>query len=257
LIHRPPSASALRAIKIALFLFALLPLTRLIVRALTNTLGANPIETITRSTGTWTLVFLCITLAITPLRRITSIHWLIRLRRMLGLFAFFYACVHFTTFIWFDHWFDVAEIIKDIVKRPFVTIGFAGFVLLVPLAVTSTDSMIRKLGRRWAKLHRLIYLIAVLGVVHYWWLVKKDLTQPIIYAIVVTLLFLLRVRRGGATVPGRAQSAAAAVRAPGARGGSREAPRVALHLGCPTESALTRAAKESSAQPDRSLSVSR
>lgn len=198
---KPPSARALRAIKAAVFVAALLPLARLVAGAFAGTLGTNPIETITRSTGTWTLVFLCITLAVTPVKRMTSMSWLLRLRRMLGLFTFFYACAHFTTFVWFDHWFDAQEIIKDIVKRPFVTVGFAAFLLLIPLALTSTDAMMRRLGRRWGKLHRLIYLIAVLGVVHYWWLVKRDLTQPLIYSIVVALLLLLRLGRNSGAAP--------------------------------------------------------
>ncbi len=121
-----------------------------------------------------------VALSVTPLRRWTSANWLLKLRRMLGLFAFFYASVHFMTFVWFDHWFDVAEILKDVVKRPFVTVGFAAYLLLLPLAMTSTDRMVRKLGRNWQRLHRLVYVIAVLGVVHFWWLVKRDVTEPLL-----------------------------------------------------------------------------
>lgn len=171
-----------------LFLACLIPLGRLIVFALTDGLGANPIEFITRSTGTWTLVLLLTTLSITPLRRLTSQARLMRFRRMLGLFAFFYACLHFTTYIWWDQFFDWAGIVKDVVKRPFITIGFAAFLLLIPLAVTSTNAMMRRLGRRWQSLHRAVYFIAVAGVVHYWWLVKKDITQPAIYGLVLALL---------------------------------------------------------------------
>lgn len=176
-----------------LFLACLFPLARLIVLAFSDGLGANPIEFITRSTGTWTLVFLLITLSVTPARRLTGLAALLRLRRMLGLFAFFYACLHFTTYIWLDQFFDWAAIVKDVIKRPFITIGFAAFVLLVPLAVTSTNAMMRRLGRRWQTLHRAIYFIAAAGVVHYWWLVKKDITQPALYGLVLTLLLGYRV----------------------------------------------------------------
>lgn len=180
-------------LKALTFLLCLIPLARLGWLGLNNGLGANPIEFITRSTGTWTLVFLMITLSVTPLRRITGWNGLIRFRRMLGLFAFFYVCLHFTTYIWLDQFFDWAEIVKDVIKRPFITIGFACFVLLIPLAVTSTNAMQRRLKRRWQQLHRLIYLIAIGGVVHYWWLVKKDITQPAIYALVLAVLLGFRL----------------------------------------------------------------
>lgn len=179
-----------------LFLVCLLPLLRLIWLATTNGLGANPIEFITRSTGTWTLVGLLLTLGVTPLRRLTGWNGLIRYRRMLGLFAFFYACLHFTTYIWLDQFFDPASIARDIVKRPFITVGFAAFVLLLPLAFTSTRDMIRRLGRNWQRLHRLIYPIALLGVLHYLWLVKKDVTQPLIYGAVLLILLALRLPWG-------------------------------------------------------------
>ena len=165
-----------------------MPLARLIVGFYLDTLGANPIESITHSTGTWTLVFLLITLSVTPLRRLTGFAELLQLRRMLGLFAFFYGSLHFTTYIWLDQFFDVAAIWRDIVKRPFITIGFAAFVLMIPLAITSTNKMMRRLGgRRWLALHRLIYISAICAVIHYWWLVKRDLTQPAIYAAVLTV----------------------------------------------------------------------
>ncbi len=180
-------------LKALTFLLCLIPLARLGWLGLNDGLGANPIEFITRSTGTWTLVFLMITLSVTPLRRITGWNGLIRFRRMLGLFAFFYVCLHFTTYIWLDQFFDWAEIVKDVIKRPFITIGFACFVLLIPLAVTSTNAMQRRLKRRWQQLHRLIYLIAIGGVVHYWWLVKKDITQPAIYALVLAVLLGFRL----------------------------------------------------------------
>lgn len=180
-------------IKTLLFIVCLLPLARLGVLGWQNGLGANPIEFITRSTGTWTLVFLLITLSVTPLRRLTGHNQLMRYRRMLGLFAFFYACLHFSTYLWLDQFFDFAAILKDIAKRPFITIGFAAFLMLIPLAITSTNAMQRRLKRRWQQLHRLIYLIAVCGVLHYWWLVKKDITQPAIYAVLLTVLLGFRL----------------------------------------------------------------
>lgn len=181
-------------LKVVLFILSLGPFVRLVIGAFTNNLGANPVELLTRSTGTWTLVFLCITLAITPVRKVTGWNWLTLYRRMFGLFAFFYVCLHFTTYIWFDQYFDVEAIVKDVIKRPFITVGFAAFVLLIPLAITSNNYLVRKMGaRRWQLLHRLIYPICILGVVHYWWLVKRDLTQPIIYAVIVAVLLLARL----------------------------------------------------------------
>jgi sulfoxide reductase heme-binding subunit YedZ len=191
---RNPSARAVAAIKVTVFAVALLPLARLVAGFILGRLGVNPIETITRSTGTWTLVFLLVTLTVTPLRKLTGLHWLLRLRRMLGLFAFFYVCLHFTTYVWLDQFFDWRGIVKDIAKRPFITVGFTAFVLLIPLAATSTNAMVRRLGAaRWQALHRLVYVIATLGVVHYWWLVKKDVTQPASYAGVLALLLGYRV----------------------------------------------------------------
>jgi sulfoxide reductase heme-binding subunit YedZ len=187
-----PRANQVAWLKAGLFAACMVPLARLVYGAFTDRLGANPIETITRSTGWWTLFLLAVTLAVTPLRRWSGANWLLRLRRMLGLFAFFYALAHFTTFIWFDHWFDAAEILKDVVKRPFVTVGFAAFLLLLPLAVTSNNAMVRRLGRNWQRLHRLVYAIAVLGVLHFWWLVKRDLTEPILFALAFTVLLALR-----------------------------------------------------------------
>jgi len=184
----------LPALKNLIFLVCLIPLARLGFYGYTDQLGANPIEFITRSTGTWTLVFLLITLSITPLRKLGGLPWLARLRRMLGLFAFFYACMHFTTYIWLDQFFDLHAIYKDVLKRPFITIGFTAFLLLIPLALTSNNAMIKRLGgKRWQQLHRLVYLIAIGGVVHYWWLVKKDITQPVLYAAVLAGLLGYRV----------------------------------------------------------------
>jgi sulfoxide reductase heme-binding subunit YedZ len=182
--------------KAGLFIVALLPFVRLVVAAFTDQLGANPLEFITRNTGDWTLYFLCITLAITPLRRLLNAPFLIKSRRMLGLYAFFYASLHFLTFFWFDHFFDVAEMLTDVVKRPFILVGFTAFMLLLPLAMTSTNKMIKRIGaKRWQQLHKLIYVIVSLGVLHYFWMKagKHDFTQPVIFAVVVTLLLALRV----------------------------------------------------------------
>ena len=191
------------------FVLALLPLLILIAQAfsgqfptgpvlarlgLDQDLGANPVEFVQHATGSCTLIFLCITLAITPLRKLTNQPWLIKFRRMLGLFAFFYGCLHFLTYLWPDQQFNVAGMMKDVVKRPFITMGFTAFVLLIPLALTSTAGMIRRLGgKRWQQLHRLIYASAVAGVIHYLWLVKSDIRKPLAYAAVVTLLLGYRV----------------------------------------------------------------
>jgi methionine sulfoxide reductase heme-binding subunit len=191
-----PNLQQFRIIKAVLFAAALLPLARLVLFAFTDRLGANPIEFITRNTGDWTLYFLCITLAITPLRRLSKWNWLIKLRRMAGLFTFFYGLLHFTTFFWFDHFFDISEMLKDVIKRPFILVGFIAFVLLIPLAVTSTNGMIRRLGgKRWQWLHRLIYLIAPLGILHFWWMKagKHDFAQPIVFGCIVAVLLMIRI----------------------------------------------------------------
>jgi sulfoxide reductase heme-binding subunit YedZ len=180
-------------LKPIVFCACLVPLARLGWKALNSALGANPIQVITFSTGTWTLVFLLITLSVTPLRKLTRQYWLIQYRRMLGLFAFFYGCLHFTTYIWLDQFFDLHSIYKDIWKRPFITAGFTGLVLMIPLAATSTKWAIRKLGKRWQTLHRLIYISATAGVVHYLWLVKKDKRIPEMYAAVLAVLLVYRV----------------------------------------------------------------
>ena len=209
-----PSPAALARIRAVAFVVALAPLAPLVGAAFTGGLGVNPVEFVTRSTGTWTLSFLLVTLAVTPLRRITGWNWLIRLRRMLGLFAFFYACLHFTTYVWLDQFFDAAAIARDIVKRPFITVGFAAFVLLVPLAVTSANAMVRRLGgKAWQRLHYLIYLIATLGVVHYWWLVKKDVTQPMLFAFALAVLLAYRVRHQVRELGGRYAAAGCGKRA--------------------------------------------
>ncbi|MFM9970650.1 MAG: sulfite oxidase heme-binding subunit YedZ [Burkholderiales bacterium] len=190
------SERAVTAIKAALFVLALLPLAYLVAGAffVPEWLGVNPAEYITRSTGDWTLRLLLVTLAVTPLRRLSGWAWVLRFRRMLGLFAFFYALIHMSSYVSFDHVFDVGEIIKDIIKRPFITVGFACLLLLIPLAVTSTNAMVRRMGaKRWQALHRLVYVIAPLGVLHFWWMVKRDLTEPIIYASLLTVLLGYRI----------------------------------------------------------------
>ena len=181
-------------LKLAIFPLCLVPLALLVWKAATANLGANPIEAITHSTGDWTLRFLLVTLAITPLRKLTGQLWLIGLRRMVGLFAFFYGCLHFLTFIWLDQGFDVHSMIKDVYKRPFITLGFTAFVLLAPPAVTSTRKMIQRLGgRRWQWLHRLIYVSATAAIVHFTWAMKKDIHRPIEYGIVLGVLLGCRV----------------------------------------------------------------
>lgn len=190
------SDKGLSALKGFLFVAALVPLAYLVAGAFwyPQWLGANPAEYITRSTGDWTLRLLLLTLAVTPLRRITGWAWLLRLRRMFGLFTFFYALLHLSSYVSFDHVFAWGEILKDIIKRPFITVGFLSLLLMVPLAVTSTNAMVRRLGgRRWQMLHRLIYLIGPLAVLHFWWMVKRDLTEPIIYAVLLAMLLGYRL----------------------------------------------------------------
>jgi sulfoxide reductase heme-binding subunit YedZ len=202
------TAAHSKRVKLVIFLLALLPLLRLIERGVHDNLSANPLEFITRATGDWAMYFLCLTLLITPLRRLTQMNWLLRLRRLLGLYVFFYAVLHFLCFLWFDHFFDLEEIGKDILKRPFIAVGFTALVLLVPLVVTSTDRMMRQLGRWWGRLHRLIYVVALLAVLHFWWMKsgKNNLQEPMIIALVMILLlgsrlvFLWRYRRTPATV---------------------------------------------------------
>lgn len=181
--------------KSLVFALCLAPMAWLFIRAFTGGLSANPIDDITDISGTWTLRFLLLGLAITPLRRLTGWSSLIRYRRMIGLFAFAYVCLHFSTYLVFDHFFDLAAVWDDVAKRRYITVGFTAFLLLIPLAVTSTTGWIRRLGgRRWAQLHRLVYLAAILGVVHYLWLVKgNDLREPLTYAAVLAVLLVARV----------------------------------------------------------------
>ena len=184
----------IRYLKPLIFLACLGPLARLAWRGFHGMLGANPIEVITHSTGDWTLTFLLVTLSITPLRKLTRQYWLIGLRRMFGLYAFFYGCLHLMTYVWLDKFFDVHEMLADVAKRRFITAGLTAFLLMVPLALTSTQGWIRRLGgKRWQALHRLIYLSAAAGVVHYIWLVKADLHKPLEYAAVLALLVGYRV----------------------------------------------------------------
>jgi sulfoxide reductase heme-binding subunit YedZ len=175
------------------FLVCLLPAMIVVWQAYANRLGANPIEAITHHTGEWTLRFLLITLAMTPLKRWFGWVWPIRIRRMLGLFAFFYACLHLMTYLWLDQFFLWSEIWLDILDRPFITVGMLAFVLLVPLAATSNRYMTRELGKNWKRLHRLAYVIPVLGVVHFWWLVKADVLEPLVYALLLAVLLLQRI----------------------------------------------------------------
>jgi sulfoxide reductase heme-binding subunit YedZ len=190
-----PTLRQVGALKAAVFALALVPVAKMAYLTVTQQL-VEPLEHITRGTGDWVLYFLCMTLAVTPLRKFTGWNWLLKLRREIGLFAFFYAFLHFMTFLWFDHFFDVAEMWKDVLKRPFITVGFIAFVLLIPLAVTSTNGMIRRLGgKRWQWLHRLIYLIAPLGILHFWWMkaAKHNFQQPIIFGAIVVVLLGLRI----------------------------------------------------------------
>jgi len=199
-----------RWLKPVIFMACLAPLANLAWGAWHSQLGANPIEAITHATGNCTLTFLLITLSVTPLRKITRQYWLIGLRRMLGLFAFFYGTLHLMTYVWLDKFFDVHEMLADIGKRRFITAGMTAFVLMIPLALTSTKWSIRKLGgRRWQALHRLIYFSAAAGVVHYLWLVKADLRKPLEYAAVLGVLILYRMIAWiGSRSPGIAKASA-------------------------------------------------
>ena len=184
----------IKPLKIGVFLTCLAPLGLLAWGAFMQDLGANPIEKITHTTGDWTLRFLLITLSITPARKLLGLPALIKFRRMFGLYAFFYGCLHFLTYVWLDKFFDLHEMIKDIEKRKFITVGFTAFVLLIPLAFTSTAGWIRRLGgRRWQMLHRLIYVSAICGVIHYLWLVKADILKPMEYAAILTVLLGYRL----------------------------------------------------------------
>lgn len=187
-----PTKKQVAWIKVFVFLLSLVPLIRLVWLGLQDNLTANPVEFVERSTGYWTLFILLATLSLTPIRLMTGRVWQLQLRRMLGLFMFFYACLHMTAYIWLDFSFDWKTIIKDIVKHPYVLIGFTAFVLTMPLAITSNKYMLKRLRERWKKLHQLVYGIAILGIFHFWWLVKKDIREPLLYATI--LFFLLGIR---------------------------------------------------------------
>ncbi len=198
-------------LRLVLFGICLIPFAQLLYNAFTDNLGANPIDAITRHTGSWALILLLVTLSITPARKILGLNVLVKYRRMAGLFAFFYAVLHFATFLVLDHFFDFQAILKDIMKRPYVTVGFTGFVLLVPLAVTSTSGMIRRLGKRWQQLHRLVYVAALAGVIHFYWLVKADIRRPVQYGFVLALLLGYRLFTSKRAALGR-RSAVATVK---------------------------------------------
>lgn len=179
--------------KFAIWSLACLPILRLVWLGYHDDLTANPVEFIERSTGTWTLVFLLLSLSMTPIRLITKQTWVIQLRRLLGLWMFAFASLHIVTYVWLDYSFLWADILKDIVKHPYVIVGFSAYLLTIPLALTSNNTMIKKLKRHWKTLHKTVYGIAILAVLHFWWLVKKDVTEPAYYAAVLVLLFGIRV----------------------------------------------------------------
>jgi sulfoxide reductase heme-binding subunit YedZ len=202
--HRTLSPPVFLWLKRIIFMLSLTPFIALGLRALGGQLGVNPVETLTRSTGIWALNFLMITLAITPVRMFFGWMWLVRLRRMLGLFCFSYASLHVATYLIFDQFFDWAGMVKDVIKRPYITAGVFTFAVLFPLALTSTDAMVRRLGKRWKRLHRLVYLAGIGGALHYLWLVKRDITDPACYILVLCFLLCTRMmwpRSAGSTTP--------------------------------------------------------
>jgi len=218
-----PGVAGMRAIKTALFVLCTLPFLGMVMAAFEIaglSLGANPVEALIHEAGLWGLRLLLLTLAVTPLRRMSGWNWLIRLRRMLGLFAFFYVFVHFLSYAVIDQRLALGPIVEDIIERPFITIGITAFLLLLPLAMTSTNAMMRRLGCRWQQLHRLIYPIAILGVWHFWWQVKEDIREPLIYAAILAFLLGFRLwtrqrRRVAPAVQVRSDSAAGLERAMG------------------------------------------
>jgi sulfoxide reductase heme-binding subunit YedZ len=185
--------SDVRFAKLVVFINSLVPLVLLLWDLYHKRVGPNPLEFATRTTGMLTLIFLSVTVAVTPLRKIFGINSLVKVRRMLGLFAFFYGALHLLTYVWFDRWFNLASVVQDVGRRPFSLVGMTAFFLMVPLAITSTNKMVKRLGgKRWARLHRLVYLAAIAGVVHFWMLVKSDIRLPLTFAFI--LLFLLGFR---------------------------------------------------------------
>lgn len=201
----PPTVFGLplRRFKAIVFVVALYPLARWVWLGLHDGFTANPVEFLTRSTGTWTLVALLVTLAVSPLRVILKQPMLLQVRRMCGLYAFFYACLHITTYVWWDQWFSLAGILEDVGKRPFITVGFAAFVTLLVLASTSTRGWMRRLGRRWQTLHRLVYAAAVLALLHYWWQKagKHDFPEVFLYTVVFVLLMAWRLFKRSKRAP--------------------------------------------------------
>lgn len=191
LLHNP-SAATVGRIKALLFVLCLLPLAASLWQALSGQ-AVNPVETLTRDSGSWALNLLLAGLAITPLRRLGAPGWLLRLRRMLGLYTFFYGVLHLLSYLWLDQFFDWQAIWHDILKRPFITVGMAAMLLMLPLAITSSDGWMRRLKRNWGRLHQLTYPLAICGVLHYWWLVKRDITQPALYATILAVLLAWRL----------------------------------------------------------------
>lgn len=185
-------ATLILGLKTLIWIGACLPVIRLVYLGVTDGLGANPVEFIERSTGTWALVFLLLSLSISPLRHLSGQSWLIAVRRLLGLWMFAYACLHVTSYVWLDYQFDWPDIVKDIFKHPYVLVGAAALLLTLPLAATSNQKAIKLLKQRWKSLHALVYSIGVLALLHYWWLVKKDVTEPVIYSIIFAVLMLFR-----------------------------------------------------------------
>jgi len=212
----------LRVFKAVLFVLAALPAVVLAVDAFRGNLTADPIEEITHRTGWWTITLLMVTLSVTPIRRFTGWNQLVKVRRMLGLFAFFYASLHLLTYVVLDLFFAFDILVEDVAKRPYITVGFAGFLMLLALALTSTKGWIRRLGKRWQLLHRLVYVAALAGVVHFYWQVKADTREPLIYAGILLVLLVARVRAGRAV---------RAVRADG--GGQRGSEEAARGVGSP------------------------
>lgn len=192
-LNKAPNKEWLSRFRVILFLMCLIPLIRLIWLGVNDDLSANPVEFVERSTGYWSLFMLLVTLSLSPVRLLTGRTWQLQYRRMLGLFMFFYACLHITTYLWLDYSFIWTDIAKDIVKHPYVLVGASAFLLALPLAITSNNFMIRLLRERWKQLHNLVYLIAILGVVHFLWLVKKDIREPILYATILAFLLAIRI----------------------------------------------------------------
>lgn len=190
---KTPSQASVKRIKHLIFLVCLIPFMRYFWLGFNDDLTANPIEFLERSTGYWALTMLLLTLSLTPLKALLHKAWLIQLRRMMGLFMFFYAVLHITVYVYLDYSFLWIDIYKDIIKHPYVIVGFSAFVLSIPLALTSNNYSIKRLGKRWKTLHQSVYLIAMLGVTHFWWLVKKDIREPLLFAAILTILLLFRV----------------------------------------------------------------